>query len=170
MSSRGPRAGTCQIKDATSFLKEIHTGQASSLMLWFFRCERELEPEVLRKRKGFLKLAQDFCIFPDSKIENEVKFLAWTIGTFSCKQFSLVGLLFARLQIQRETMLLNVDQRKINQSFEVRCSRFSCDVAQEVSENKSWRLFLKRYTVRLPFLVWCFFLTWQHSLVKVPWC
>ncbi len=33
VSSRGPRAGTCQIKDATSFLKEILTGQASSLIL-----------------------------------------------------------------------------------------------------------------------------------------
>ena len=74
VSSRGPRAGTCQIKDATSFLKEIHTGQASSLMLWFFRCERELEPEVLRKRKGFLKLAHDFCIFPDSKLRTKSNF------------------------------------------------------------------------------------------------
>lgn len=40
----------------------------------------------------------------------------------------------------------------VNQNFEVRCSRFRCDI-EEVSKNKSWGLFLKRYTVHLRRLV-----------------
>ena len=54
--------------------------------------------------------------------ENEVKYLAWTIGTFSCKQFSLVKLFFDRLQIQRETVL-PVDPR-IFFSKLARCTRW----------------------------------------------
>ncbi len=38
--------------------------------------------------------------------------------------------------------MLPVDPQKIFSKL-ARCSRFSCDIAQEVSENESWRLFLR---------------------------
>ena len=112
--AEGPEQAPChQSKDAKLFLKEILTGQASSLIL------SGLRQGWSRWSQSWLKT---FVCFQIRHWERSQIFMAWTIGTFSCKQFSLVKLLFDRLQLQRETML-PVDPRKIFSKL-ARCTRW----------------------------------------------